>query len=87
MSLENLDYAELLEGCSPSQQRVLRALALTPTVSVYSHEFLHAVDVSNANAVRKALDVLSRRELVRKHAGGAWCVANPFFRSWLAGAA
>ena len=85
VSLENLDYAELLEGCSPSQQRVLRALAASPAASVYSHEFLHAVDVSNANAVRKALDVLSRRELVRRRTGGAWFVANPFFRSWLAG--
>ncbi len=84
IALEVVDYAELLERCSPSQQRLLRVLARQPQTSVYSRDFLHAVDVSNANAVRKALDVLSRRELVRRGADGAWRVANPFFRAWLA---
>ena len=83
VTLEVVDYAELLDNLSPAQQRLLRALATTPTASVYGHEFLHTVDVNNANSVRKALDVLTRRELVRRGADGAWRVANPFFRDWL----
>ena len=84
VALEIVDYAETLEGCSPSQQRVLKALARSPEVHVYGSEFMHAVEVSNANAVRKALDVLGRRELVRRGSDRAWRVANPFFRAWLA---
>ena len=82
VSLEAVDFAELYEQCAPSQQRLLKALAHAPETQVYSHEFLHRVDVANANAVRKAIDVLSRRELVRLTPLG-WNVANPFFRSWL----
>jgi len=83
VALEVVDYVETLEGCSPAQQRVLKALARAPETHVYSADFLRAVDVSNANAVRKALDVLSRRELVRRGADREWRVANPFFREWL----
>jgi hypothetical protein len=83
VSLEAVDFAELYEQCAPSQQRLLKALATAPETAIYSHEFLHRVDVANANAVRKAIDVMSRRELVRLTPRG-WQVANPFFRSWLA---
>lgn len=83
VALEQVDHAELLDGLAPAQQRLLRALARTPTSTVYSHDFLHTVDVSNANSVRKALDVLHRRELVRRGHDGTWRVANPFFREWL----
>ncbi len=84
IALEVVDYAELLERCAPSQQRLLKQLALRPRSDVYAHDFLHAVDVSNANSIRKALEVLSRRELIRRAADGAWSVANPFFGAWLA---
>jgi uncharacterized protein len=84
IALEGLDYAELLESCSPSQQRLLKALAVHPESHVYSHDFLHKVDVGNANAIRKALDALSKREVVRKASNGQWRVASPFFRAWLA---
>ncbi len=87
VQLEIVDYAETLDGLAPAQQRVLKALAAQPQASVYSHDFLHRVDVNNANSVRKALDVLARRELVRRRSDRAWCVANPFFRAWLAAGA
>jgi uncharacterized protein len=82
VSLEAVDFAELFEQCAPSQQRLLKALAAAPTSAVFSHDFLHRVDVANANSVRKAIDVLNRRELLRRRAEG-WYVADPFFRSWL----
>jgi hypothetical protein len=86
VSLEAIDYVELLDECSPSQQRLLKALAREPREHVYSSEFMLEVDVSNANAIRKALDALQRRELVRRDPGRRWTVANPFFRAWLAAA-
>jgi hypothetical protein len=82
VSLEQVDFAEIYEGCSPSQQRLLKALAQRSQRHVFASEFLRRVDVANVNAVRKALDVLTRRELVTKRAN-EWRVANPFFRAWL----
>ena len=82
VSLEAVDFAELFEQCAPSQQRLLKALAAAPTAAVFSHDFLHRVGVANANSVRKAIDALSRRELLRRRPDG-WYVADPFFRSWL----
>ena len=82
VSHQATDFAELYERLSPTQQRVLRALAREPASAVYSAAFLESVDASNANAVRAALEVLERRELVRRD-GGGWVVSNAFLRAWL----
>lgn len=82
VSHQSTDYAELYERLAPTQQRVLRALACEPTSAVYSAAFLRETDVSNANSVRAALDVLEGRELVRRREG-AWVVGNAFLRAWL----
>ena len=76
------DFTERYERLSPSQQRVLRTLAHEPTANVYTHAFLGAVKVANANAVRTALSALQRDELVTRR-DGVWHVANAFLRSWL----
>jgi hypothetical protein len=77
-------FAERFETLAPSQQRVLKVLAAKPTAQVYGKEFLTGVQVANANAVRKALGVLTAAELVQRRAG-AYEVADPFLRVWLLG--
>lgn len=77
-------FAERFETLAPSQQRVLKLLAAVPTGKVYSKEFLDGVQVANANAVRKAIDVLMAGELLQRR-GGLYQVANPFLRIWLLG--
>ncbi|MFN2581307.1 MAG: ATP-binding protein [Candidatus Dormibacteria bacterium] len=77
------DFAEIYERLAPTQQRLLRSLAREPTGAVYSAGFLETVDISNANAVRAALEVLEARELLRR-VDGAWNVSNAFLRAWLA---
>ena len=76
------DYANRYEDLAPSQQRVLRALAIEPRSAVYAKSFLNAVGVANANAVRKALQVLSGKEIVAR-SNGKWIVSDPFFKRWL----
>lgn len=76
------DFAERFERLAPSQQRLLKALAASPTERVYARAFLDAVGVANANAVTKALGVLAERELVVRR-GGQWAVADPFLRHWV----
>ena len=75
-------FAERFETLAPSQQRVLKLLAARPAAKVYAREFLAGVQVANANAVRKALDVLMAAELVQRRAG-VYEVASPFLRVWL----
>jgi uncharacterized protein len=84
VSRQSSSFAERFEDLSPSQQRVLKVLAAEPTPHVYAKAFLDAVGVANANAVRKALQVLIRAELVHRRAG-VYEVANPFLAAWLAG--
>jgi hypothetical protein len=79
---QSSSFAERFEALAPSQQRTLKALAETPTEQVYGRRFLDHVDVANANAVRKALAVLARAELVER-SDGAWRLTNPFLRAWL----
>ncbi|MBV8196402.1 MAG: hypothetical protein JOY80_12855 [Candidatus Dormibacteraeota bacterium] len=82
VSHQATDFAELYERLAPTQQRILRVLATEPTANVYASAFLQAADITNANAVRAALEVLEGRELVRKH-GAVWIVSNAFLRAWL----
>jgi hypothetical protein len=77
-----IDYEESFARLSPAQQRILLALARAPREQVYGREFLTEIDVANANAVTKALDVLSDLELVARH-GRLWTVSDAFFRAWL----
>lgn len=76
------NFAERFESLAPSQQRVLKALADSPTARIFTKAFLDQVQVANANAVRKAVDVLSELELVRRRAG-TYELASPFLRAWL----
>jgi uncharacterized protein len=73
-------FANLADA--PSQQRLLRYLAAHPGRNLYSKAVLDELEVANANAVRTALTVLDRNELIVEH-DGEWRVANPFFREWL----
>lgn len=76
------DFAERFEQLAPSQQRVLRALADTPTSAVSTKSFLDKIGVANHNAVQTALKALVKRELVYQ-TGRVWSVSDPFLRRWL----
>jgi hypothetical protein len=76
------NFAERFETLAPSQQRVLKVLAETPTARVFTKDFMDHVQVANANAVRRAILVLSGHELVQRRAG-VYEVASPFLRAWL----
>lgn len=76
--------AERFELLAPSQQRLLKALAAGPTARLYASVFLTAVQVANANAVRKAVGVLIDSELVRRREG-VYELTSPFMRAWLLG--
>jgi hypothetical protein len=79
-------FAEQFLWFGGAQQRLLKALAHGAVVQVYSEDFRTTVDVRNTNAMRKALESLSRQEvLVRRDDG--WTVANPFFAGWIREAA
>ena len=77
------DYVERFEVLAGSQQRILRALAATPSRGVYARDFLDQVDVGNANGVTQAVRVLEARELIQRRKG-VWTVVDPFFAHWLA---
>jgi hypothetical protein len=81
---QSSDFAERFEGLADSQKRTLLALANEPTGRVFTKVFMGQVQVANANAVRKALDVLTRRELVDRRAG-VYEVVSPFLAEWLRG--
>lgn len=81
---QSSSFAERFEMLAPSQQRILKTLAGAPTARLYTGAFLAAVQVVNANAVRKAMGVLIDAELVRRR-DGVYEIASPFMRAWLLG--
>lgn len=75
-------YADRYERLSPGQRRVVTAIAKKSPAQPTSSGFVAETGLANASSVRKALDALSDDELVLVR-GGAWTVADPFFRAWL----
>jgi hypothetical protein len=77
-------YSGFYELLSAGQRKVLRQLAMAPTSSPASAEFVRRSGLANASSVRKALDALVAAELVAEH-GSSRQVADPFFAAWLRG--
>jgi hypothetical protein len=77
-------YSSVYELLAPGQRHVLRELALEPTSSPSSGEFVRRTRLANASSVKRALDALIRAELVVDH-GGRKQLADPFLAAWLRG--
>ncbi|MHB1974557.1 MAG: AAA family ATPase [Acidimicrobiales bacterium] len=76
-------YSDMLGLLAPGQRRVLRALAdAQSTVVPFGAAFVAGTGLANPSSVRRALQALDDEELVVER-GGAWCVADPFFATWL----
>jgi uncharacterized protein len=81
--LEHL-YSSVYELLAAGQRHVLRELALKPTSSPSSGEFVRRTGLANASSVKKALDALIMTELVVDR-GGRRELADPFLAAWLRG--
>lgn len=82
--LESSGYAERIEALSRAQRRVLSLLARSGPDSplVGSQAFANQVGLANPTSVRKAIAVLSERELVTS-SQDRLRIDDPFLAEWL----
>jgi hypothetical protein len=66
-----------------NQRRVLIALAVEPTATPQSGQFLARTRYANPSGVRRAIAGLEEADLIALR-DGEWTVVNPFLRRWLA---
>jgi hypothetical protein len=79
---ENAHFQVRWQEASAAQKLVLQALALEPGRPLTSaYRARHELPASST--VQTALDVLTGRELVAKHARGEYEIAEPFLAEWI----
>jgi hypothetical protein len=77
-------YFEVIyEDLAPNQRRLLGALAVEPTRSLMSRDFLDRAGLRASSSAQRALNALEASEKVEVGPDG-WQVADPFFALWLA---
>lgn len=76
-------FEVIFEDLAPNQRRLLRALALQPTRSLMSRDFLDQSGLRANSSAGRALESLEASEKVELGPDG-WQVSDPLFALWLA---
>jgi len=78
-------YFEVIyEDLAPNQRSLMRALAIEPSRSITSREFLDRSGLRADSSAQRALQSLEASEKVELGPDG-WQVTDPLFALWLAG--
>ena len=80
---ESLFYTELWDMISASERRLLKALAVTSTASLYEKDFLVKYSLGTASSVQKASEKLLSLDYIRKDKDGIIQFVNPLFKQWI----
>lgn len=76
-------FEAILQGLAPQQIVLLRAIALEPSSSVFSVDYINRRRLGSTGGIQGALKVLGKLDLIEKDKGGAFGVVDPVFRVWL----
>ena len=75
-------FEAALARMTARQMRVIRALAEQPTGSVFAADFMKLAGMTNAGAMKKAIDrFITDRLIFMKD--GVYRFSNPFFKEWI----
>lgn len=81
-SREGGAFEAALARMTTKQMRVIRALAERQTGSVFAGDFMKRADMTNAGAMKKAIDRFVTDRLIFLK-DGVYRFSNPFFREWI----
>ncbi len=76
-------YEATVQGISPQQRLLLRALARESTRHPYSIEYVRKHMLGSSRSIQYGLEQLTALDLAGKNDAGEWNVEDPFFARWL----
>jgi len=79
---EKLDFESIWSSLTMSQKSLLRAIAIDPSKSIYSKEYLSKHNLS-VGGIQKAIKTLLSKDLIEKDDQGIFRVTDPIFKRWL----
>ena len=79
---EKFFFEAILQGLTLKQISLLKAVAETPHLHVFSSEFLGKYRLSQG-LVQKAVTKLHLLDLIERTHSGTWQVVDPVFAQWL----
>jgi hypothetical protein len=79
---DKADFENIWSGLTMSQKSLLKAMAVEPTSTPYSKEYLSKHGLS-VGGTQKALKVLLSKDIIEKDNEGVFKVTDPIFKIWL----
>jgi hypothetical protein len=76
-------FEAIVQGLSPHQRLLLRALALEPTGKPLSSAYIHKHGLGSVGGVQHSLKRLDELDLIEK--SNLWRVVDPLFAGWIKG--
>ncbi|WP_161947657.1 AAA family ATPase [Malonomonas rubra] len=77
------NFEETLAEIPVKQVALLRALAIDPTTSLYSQEYMKRHDLGSQGAIQNSVKKLVTMDLIEKDAKEIWRVVDPVLALWL----
>lgn len=76
-------FEAILQGLTPRQIALLSAIAIEPSSSIFSLEYMKKHQLSSMGGTQGAQKRLNLLDLIEKDNDGVWKVVDPVFRHWL----
>lgn len=76
-------YEAILQGLSPRQIALLKAIAKEPSKSLMSIDYMRKHTLKSVGGVQSAIKKLEQLDLIEKKKDGPWIVVDPVFATWL----
>ncbi len=77
------NFEETLAEIPVKQVALLRALAIDPTTSLYSQDYMKRHDLGSQGAIQNSVKKLVTMDLIEKDAKDIWRVVDPVLALWL----
>lgn len=80
---ERVYFGSLVQGISPQQRLLLRALAKEPTDKVMAKDYVRKHNLGSTSAITNSLKQLEGLDYIEQGADRVWHVVDPVFMHWL----
>ena len=80
---ETYFYQATLQSLAPRQIALLRALAIEPSKTILSNQYIRKHDLGSIGGVQSAIEKLRQMDLVETGTDGRYRTVDPIFSMWL----
>lgn len=80
---ERAVFESIMSKVPAQQRRFLKAIAMEPTHTPYSHPYMRKHNLGSVSAIQNAVKQLDQDDLIEQDVDKRWKITDPVFRIWL----